>query len=217
MRLKRLSVQRTRQTLRSAALGTYNVEARLLESRGQVLAVATARYSVIDGVAPDASIGMDVQGSTSLDASQVAAGQPLIRNDVVTNNGSTPQQGLRVIRVVASEDGREIHRVEQTVDLAPGETHRWPATTVPTTGLAPGRYFALMMIEVNGQLVLLDQAEFRVDGVTPPSEITAVPTTSAGGLALLALMVAVAAGTARKKTRRRANAAAARSSQEDAQ
>jgi len=209
--------QRARQTLRSAALGAYSVEARLLESRGQVLAVATARYSVIDGVAPDASIGMDVQGSTSLDASQVAAGQPLIRNDVVTNNGSTPQQGLRVIRVVASEDGREIHRVEQTVDLAPGETHRWPATTVPTTGLAPGRYFALMMIEVNGQLVLLDQAEFRVDGVTPPSEITAVPTTSAGGLALLALMVAVAAGTARKKTRRRANAAAARSSQEDAQ
>ena len=59
---------------------------------------------------------------------------------------------------------------------------------------------------------------FRVNGPAGAGDaITAVPTTSPGGLALLALMVALVAGATRKKNRRRSPAAAARSSQEDAQ
>ena len=60
---------------------------------------------------------------------------------------------------------------------------------------------------------------FRVNGPAGAGDaITAVPTTSPGGLALLAMVMALAAGAARQKNHRRANvAAAARSSQEDAQ
>ena len=86
-------------------------------------------------------------------------------------------------------------------------------------------YSVLLLAEVNGQLVALDQKAFEVttDGSASPNpnptpQVTAVPTTSPGGLALLALVVALAAGATRKKNHRRANvAAAARSSQEDAQ
>ena len=98
-------------------------------------------------------------------------------------------------------------------------------------GFQPNIYGGQVTVEINGSkargsrrfrsvaaraVTVMDGSANPNPGPTP--QVTAVPTTSPGGLALLAVMVALAAGAARKRNHRRADAATGqRSSQEDAQ
>ncbi|MDO5625942.1 MAG: carboxypeptidase regulatory-like domain-containing protein [Pseudomonadota bacterium] len=193
--------QRAQQTLRGVQPGSYTVQAQLLNVQGHTLAQANTRYVVIDGQSPGTAPGLSVAGTTTVSAKLLRAGDAQARHDAVVHTGTSALQNLRIIRIVAAEDGREIQRLESTIHLAPGATHRFAATSVPTHGMAAGRHFALMMGEVNGQLILLAQDEFRVDGVVAQPRLTPVPTLSPFALAVLAAGLAVSVGAFRKKAR----------------
>ena len=188
------------------------------------LARASTSYRVLASGQVGAIAGLT--GTVSIAQPSVKAGEAQSRNDLVHNTSGVDFPALKVLRVVAATaDGMEVQRDEQTIALVSGGQRTWPSTTIATSTFKKGNYSVLLLAEVNGQLVALDQKAFEVttDGSASPNpnptpQVTAVPTTSPGGLALLALVVALAAGATRKKNHRRANvAAAARSSQEDAQ
>ena len=228
---------RAPQVLRNAVLGTYTVEATLY-GRGPGLKrlevakadpeLELARASTSYRVLASGQVGTiaGLTGTVSIAQPSVRAGEAQSRDDLVHNTSGVDFPTLKVLRVVAATaDGMEVQRDEQTIALVSGGQRTWPGTPIATGTLKKGNYSVLLLAEVNGQLVALDQKAFEVttDGSASPNpnptpQVTAVPTTSPGGLALLALMVALVASATRKKNHGQANvAAAARSSQEDAQ
>lgn len=209
---------RAPQGLRNAALGTYTVEATLYgrgpglkRLEGQKadpeleLARASTSYRVLASGQTGAIAGLT--GSVSIARDSVKAGEAQSRDDLVHNTSGVDFSSLKVVRVVAAtEDGKEVQREEQTIALVSGGQRIWPQTPIGTSALKKGSYSVLLLAEVNGQLVALDQKAFTVttDGqnLPPAGQITPVPTTSPGALAMLALALAWAAGAARRKQHR---------------
>ncbi|MDO5624508.1 MAG: carboxypeptidase regulatory-like domain-containing protein [Pseudomonadota bacterium] len=223
------------QRLNNALLGTYTVEA-VLHGRGPgikqtsarknhpevQLARASTAYRVLASGQTGTIAGLS--GTVTLAKESLRAGEAQSRDDWLHNTSGVDFPALKVLRVVATaQDGREIQRQEHTIALSVGGRHAWQATPIATAALQRGSYSVLLLAEVNGQLVALDQKAFNItadNAASPgqPGQIAPVPTTSPATLALLALLLALATGAARKNTHRRANArAAARSTEEDSQ
>jgi hypothetical protein len=190
------------QRLVAAPTGMHTVDAQLLDGRRQAVASATTRYEVVAGNAlppPEQGLG----GSVALARSSLRAGEAQSRDDTVHNTGTTDWKGLTVARVIASEDGRELHRQDTVIDLPSGARRQWPASPVPTTALRPGGHVALLIADIGGSPVVLDQQSFQVvDG--PPAQAHPIPALGSGALLLLSLLLpgaTLAAARARRRGR----------------
>lgn len=188
------------QRLVAAPTGMHAVDAQLLDGRRQVVASASTRYEVVAGNRlPPPAEGLG--GSVALARSSLRAGEAQARDDTVHNTGTTDWKGLKVARVIASEDGRELHRQDTVIDLSPGARHQWPASPVPTAALRPGGHVALLIADIGGSPVVLDQQSFQVvDGA--PAQAHPIPALGSGALLLLSLLVPGAALAAARARRR---------------
>jgi len=186
------------QTLRAAMLGTYTVNAVLLDADDLEYARAHTRYGVI---AWPTNLTLDLEGNVSLARPQVQRNDAQHRNDTVRNLGAAIPS-LDVARVlVENASGVTVSRVENTITLAAGGSHTWPQTPIPTHNLADGSYtVALLVKDGNDIWHILSSAAFTVSGtgaVGVSGNLQHIPTLTPPLLLLLLLMLA---GVAWKRT-----------------
>ena len=203
------------QSLLNAALGTYSVDA-VLYGRGPGLKnfgvkadpeLKLAQASTTFRVLASGQVGTveGLAGYVGVAYDSVVAGGAQSRDDLVHNTSSVDYSALKVIRVIAAtSDGREVQRSDQVIALRAGEQYTWSHTPVSTKSLLKGMYSALLLAEVNGQLVVLDQTTFTVTtngAADPPVSYGAhtIPLASPAALALLSLSVALLGGRTRKR------------------
>ena len=161
------------QLLKGATLGWYTVKAELFglpqTKSGSVgakftpasLATASTTYQVVAGGRTGSVQGLT--GSVALAQASLKAGDAQTRDDLVRNTGSTAFSQLKVWRVlVNAADGSELQRHEESLDLPTGTQKTWVATPISTVALLKGTYLALLMAELQGQTVLLDQKSFVI-------------------------------------------------------
>ncbi len=219
--------------------GSYTLIADLLNARGEIVGTASTLFAITSG---GGSAGAP-KGALSV-ATDKAEYQPndRVRLDTLARNltANTLIDEARVLIRVQDPTGREVFThvhtlgqmnttairasdVTQMLRNAPGGTYTVKARLLGNGNnlkrQASRSFWDLFSKAYDVDVELASASTtFRVNGPAGAGDaITAVPTTSPGGLALLALMVALVAGATRKKNRRRSPAAAARSSQEDAQ
>lgn len=210
-----LRSERAQQRLASAPLGTYTVQAELLDAQRQVLAQAATHYEVVADAGPPAIVN-SLTGTVALARASVKAGEPQARDDMLHNTGSAPMNALKVARVITSASGAQQQRQEALIDLPAGGQHQWLQTPVATAALAAGHYTALLVAELGGHPVVLDQKTFEVLATgtpppgpppgpppSPPPSPRAIPALNGWGMAALAMCLALcgAAGAARRRRR----------------
>jgi alpha-tubulin suppressor-like RCC1 family protein len=150
------------QTLNGVEPGAYVVTGALYGQERQQLAIGMTTYRV-----ENSGIGalQNVSGRLTLNKTRVFAGEKLLRDDTVWSVGSRAIPGLVVRRVIARESDQEnVLTLEETLDLAVGQTRDWRNVEVDTRHFQAGEYVALLIAESGGEARLLDRQSFTVIG-----------------------------------------------------
>lgn len=156
------------------SLGSGHYVALLMaQVDGQWRTLDFASFRVV--ASPTATQG--IEGTVRLTQSEIKAGDPQARTDVVRNTGANALTGQRLARVlIRHTDNAEVLRLEETVDLASGAEKRWSDTPLATGQWVPGGYTALLLASLEGQWRILDFATFRVVGAPGGPTPTPTPT-----------------------------------------
>ncbi|WP_156303983.1 carboxypeptidase regulatory-like domain-containing protein [Ottowia sp. oral taxon 894] len=221
--------------------GSYTLIADLLNVRGEIVGTASTLFAIISG---SGAAGAP-KGALSV-ATDKAEYQPddRVRLNTLARNltANTLIDEARVMIHVQDPAGRQVFTHVHTLGQLNTTAIRASDVTQMLRNAPGGTYTVKARLLGNGNNLKRQASRslfwppfskaydvdvelasatttFRVNGPAGAGDgITAVPATSPGGLALLAVMLALAAGAARKRNHRRADVATGqRSSQEDAQ
>jgi alpha-tubulin suppressor-like RCC1 family protein len=146
--------------LSGAEPGAYVVSGQLFDQDRQQLAAGMTSYRV-----ENSGMGalQNVSGALTLDKVKIHAGEKLLRGDVVWSTGSREIPGLVVRRVIVRESDQEnVLALEETLDLATGQTRDWRDVQIDTRNFLAGEYAALLIAESGGEARLLDRRAFTV-------------------------------------------------------
>jgi alpha-tubulin suppressor-like RCC1 family protein len=148
------------QPLNGAEPGVYVVTGRLYDQDHHQMAIMMTSYRVENtGI----SALQDISGTLTLDKPKIAAGQRLLRGDVVRNTGKRAVAGLTVRRLIMRESDQDLVLVlEERIELAAGQARDWPDVPIDTRGFQAGEYTAVLIVESGGQRRLLDRQTFTV-------------------------------------------------------
>lgn len=148
------------QVLLNAELGAYTVIAKLFDGYGGVLASADSYYKVVQ---ESKQILRSIVGELTLQKSTLNAGEIQSRNDTVINKVTGDILGLKITRVIISDnDQSESNLLETTINLNAGQKQEWLNTPIDTRAFLEGDYTAMLIAELDGHSVLLDSKSFNV-------------------------------------------------------
>lgn len=152
------SAQRERLSLYildNAPEGTWTVRGVLTDGQGTVLAQDEGHFDVVTGLLDQLS------GQVSITHSQRYVGQSQTCSDTLVNEGEVVD--LEIRRLVLDRDRAiQIHESSRTVSLAADET-RTLDRSIGTGTFEPGLHTCLLQVEIDGQWVNLDSADFQLD------------------------------------------------------
>lgn len=148
--------------------GTY-LALLMAELQGQTVLLDQKSFVITESATTVDPGTIGLAGSVAIAAPSVKAGEAQSRDDRVRNTGSTNISQLKVQRVVLNlATNAEVQRLEDTVDLAIGAQKSWLGTPISTAALAKGNYQVLLLAQVQGQLLQLDQKTFVVTEAGTP-------------------------------------------------
>lgn len=148
------------QVLLNAELGDYTVIAKLFDGYGEVLASADSYYKVVQD---SKQILRSIVGELTLQKSTLNAGEIQSRNDTVINKVTGDILGLKITRVIISDnDQSESNLLETMINLNAGQKQEWLNTPIETRAFLEGDYTAMLIAELDGHSVLLDSKSFNV-------------------------------------------------------
>lgn len=141
--------------LAAAAEGSYTVDATWRGEGGQIVAIGTAQFEVLE------DLTKSLVGTVALAATEVFKGDTLLCTEDVTNIG-TRTVTVPVRRVTAAIDDSDTRMgIARDVTLAPSgmDTH---ASTVGTDDFAEMHYACIVQAEIDGEWHSLAHAVFEV-------------------------------------------------------